>query len=507
MMGKQSTEPVLFSYHVNLDTRVRSDHPLRKIKETIDFSFARRQVAGCYGKNGNVSVDPEVILKMLFLLFYEEVSSERELMRVIPERLDWMWFLGYGLDDTIPDHSVLSKVRSKWGSEVFERLFVRTIRQCLDEGLVGGDKIHIDASLITANASKNSVLKGSPELIAALKRLYRDQEQKLTPEAETEDEIPAEASSDPTKVNAGLVSTTDPEAAVVRHGNTDSRPRYKSHRAVDDRCGVITAVNTTPGDVAEHERMMDLVDQHEAHTEHRVETAVADAGYGTVENFQTCFHRGIKSHMADRDQKARGKGSRKDIFDETRFQYDPQTDTYRCPAGQRMMLRRHKTQRQAQEYTAGEKVCRACPLRDQCTRSTSGRSIKRHKDQEALDAARKQSYSLAARMDRRRRKYLMEGSFADAANNHHFKHSRWRGLLRQKIQDFLMAAIQNIRILLRYQPPVRLPEDQYGTNPVKADGLTLLWMVFYQSSRNYAFTVESFSRNGKNTPEYSDIPI
>lgn len=460
MMGKQNTEPVLFSYQVNLDTRVRADHPLRKIKEKIDFSFARRQVVGCYGKNGNASVDPEVILKMMFLLFYEDVSSERELMRIIPERLDWMWFLGYGLDDKIPDHSVLSKARTKWGSEVFERLFVKTIHRCLEEGLVGGDKIHLDSSLVAADASKNSILKGGPELIAALKRLYRDQEQKLTPEAGEEDRTPVVNPSDSNKANAGLVSTTDPQAAVVRHGNTDSRPRYKSHRAVDDVYGVITAVDTTPGDVSDPERMMDLVDQHEANTGQAVRTTVADAGYGTVDNFQKCFHRGIESHMADRDQKAKGKGSRKDIFDETRFQYDPQTDTYRCPAGQGMTLRRHKTQRQAREYTAGEKVCRACPLRDQCTRSVSGRSIKRHEDQEAIDAARIQSYSLAARIDRRRRKHLIEGSFADAANNHHFKRSRWRGLTRQKIQDFLIAAAQNIRMLLRHRPTVRLPVDR-----------------------------------------------
>jgi transposase len=320
MMGKQDTEPVLFSYQVNLDTRVRADHPLRKIKEKIDFSFARRRVSGCYGKNGNVSVDPEVILKMMFLLFYEDTPSERELMRTIPERLDWMWFLGYGLDDAIPDHSVLSKARSKWGPEVFERLFVRTIHQCMKEGLVGGDKIHMDSSLIAAHASKNSILKGGPELIAALKRLYRDQEQKLDPPAGANPGTPANPPSDPNKVNAGLVSTTDPEAAVVRHGNTDSRPRYKSHRAVDDIHGVITAVDTTPGDVPDHDQMMDLVDQHEANTGQTVGTAVADAGYGTVENFQKCFHRGIESHMADRDQKAKGTGSRKDIFDETRFQ-------------------------------------------------------------------------------------------------------------------------------------------------------------------------------------------
>jgi transposase len=56
-----------------------------------------------YGIKGNVSEDPVVIMKMMLLLFLDNVRGERELMRIIPERLDYMWFLGYGLDDTIPN--------------------------------------------------------------------------------------------------------------------------------------------------------------------------------------------------------------------------------------------------------------------------------------------------------------------------------------------------------------------------------------------------------------------
>ena len=108
-----------------------------------------------------------VILKMMFLLFYDNVSSERELMRIIPERLDYLWFLGYGLNDEIPDHSVLSKARARWGSEVFEKLFVRTVAACVHAGRVEGAKIHMDGSLIKANASTDAIVHGPPELITA----------------------------------------------------------------------------------------------------------------------------------------------------------------------------------------------------------------------------------------------------------------------------------------------------------------------------------------------------
>lgn len=87
MMGEQKSEPQLFNYAVNLEKRVRANHPLRQVKTAIDFSFVREEVAHCYGRNGNESVPPEVILKMMFLLFFDEIKSERELMEVIGERL------------------------------------------------------------------------------------------------------------------------------------------------------------------------------------------------------------------------------------------------------------------------------------------------------------------------------------------------------------------------------------------------------------------------------------
>src|SRR4029453_6005580 len=124
MMGEQKSEPELFNYAVNLEKRVRSNNPLRPVKGALVFSFVREEVAHWYGKKGTESVAPEVILKMMFLLFFDDIKSERELMEVIGERLDYLWFLDFGLDDKVPDHSVLSKARARWGKEVFENLFV-----------------------------------------------------------------------------------------------------------------------------------------------------------------------------------------------------------------------------------------------------------------------------------------------------------------------------------------------------------------------------------------------
>jgi ribosomal protein S21 len=123
-------------------------------------------------------------------------------------------------------------------------------------------------------------------------------------------------------------------------------------------------------------------------------------------------------------------------------------DLYRCPAGETLRPRRLHPIRRPVEYIAAKGVCAACPLRSQCTRATDGRTVKRHEHQEAFSQARLQAHSAAARRDRKRRQHLAEASFADATNNHHFKRARWRRLWRQQIQDYLIAALQNVRILL-----------------------------------------------------------
>src|SRR5208283_2118357 len=110
----------LFSYNIQLETRVRKDHPLRKIKERVDFDFIYREVEKTYGTNGNVSVPPPVVLKLMLLLILYNVRSERELMETLPERLDWLWFLGYTIESPVPDHSVLSKARKRWGTDAFK---------------------------------------------------------------------------------------------------------------------------------------------------------------------------------------------------------------------------------------------------------------------------------------------------------------------------------------------------------------------------------------------------
>jgi len=437
-MGQQSgNQPKLFYYNVSLEERVPQNHVLRKIRERIDFDFIYQEVRDCYGDNGNVSVPPPIILKMMLLLVLYNVRSERELMNTIPLRLDWLWFLGYDLENEIPDHSVLSKARARWGFKSFKSFFERIVWQCVEAGLVEGNKLFIDTSLIDANASNNSVIDRQ-HLKRYLNDSYRCLEERL-------DEVQDEKT---TPANSRYVSTTDPDASVTRHGSGRSKLRYKTHRGVDPKHEVITTTKVTTGSRDDGELLEEMIESHENNTQKSVDTVTADSKYGTIDNFLLSYDRGIKAHIPSIEKTQRGSGRQKDIFPKEDFIYNPDDDTFTCPAGRILKKHHYYKKRQYYEYRASPKSCVCCQLREKCTRAKDGRSLKRHIRQNELASMLKLANSREAKQDIRTRKHLSERSFAQASR-YGYKRARWRRLWRMEIQDFLIAAVQNIQILIK----------------------------------------------------------
>jgi transposase len=441
MMGVlEQPQSSLFHFGVNLDKRIRSNHPLRKVNELIDFHFVYDEVKSFYGHNGNESVPPPVILKLMLLLVFYNVRSERELMETVPERMDWLWFLGYDLDATIPNHSVLSKARKKWGVDVFQSFFERIVLQCVQAGLVDGSKIFVDSSLVDANASNNSVID-TKSLKHQLHRNYKKLKARLAEGNES-----ADSSRRYEKKNSRYMSTTDPDAAIVNRGKP--KLSYQVHRAVDGKNEVITATDAASGDINEAHLMLPLLEKHEATTGIKADTVVADSKYGTIDNFLSCHDRGVKAHMPDMGNANRKRIAKLNIFPDDRFQYDPQTDSYRCPAGNILKPKSLHIHRESRDYAAPKKICAVCELRLQCTKNKSGRTIKRHLRQAELDMMREKSKSAESKQDIKTRQHLMERSFAQATR-YDFDRARWRGLWRMRIQELLVCSIQNIQVLIK----------------------------------------------------------
>lgn len=261
------------------------------------------------------------------------------------------------------------------------------------------------------------------------------------------------------------MSTTDPDAAIVRRGKPHLR--YQAHRAVDPKAEVVTATEVTAGDVNEAHRLIPLLDSHHANTGMSAQTAVADSKYGTIDNLLACKDRDVRPHMPTGKDKTTKRSLRAGIFPETVFIYDEQADTYQCPAGKTLTQKSLHKNRDSMDYGASRRDCTACESRPRCTRNRSGRTIKRHLRQSELEVMLEITRASRSKKDIRTRQHLMERSFA-RAERYGLKRARWRGRWRMLIQEYLTATIQNIETLMRYgklPAPVALACEAPRINP------------------------------------------
>jgi len=433
MMGKSKKSQAKLFYHgVSLERRVPKEHPLRKIKQLLDFDFIRSQVADLYGTNGNQSVDPAIILKLMFLLFYENVKSERALMRQLPLRLDWLWFCDYDLDEDTPDHSVLSKARNRWGTEIFESFFMNILEQCIDAGLVDGETIYIDSSTIDGNADINKVRPQLRRITEKLTdKLGDDQHQKLSKR----------------------VNPADPDARIGRKYGK-STLGYKDHRVVDDKHNIITSTITTPANTNDDKVLAEAVRSHHFKTRTKAKILAADKGYGTTANYKYLQEKNITPCIPHQ----RRKSSQGEDFTSDKFVYDSICDCYICPAGEKLKRLSTSKVEGISQYRAQRETCQRCDYFKRCaTGEKTGRQVQRNPNMMYYHWAdgcltRNQRYRLMSR-----RKYKAEGSFANAANNHGFKRARWRGLTKMQIQNLMIATVQNVGKLLCYGGKLNTP--------------------------------------------------
>jgi transposase len=437
MMGHRRFAAKLY-YQLSLDRLVPSDHLLRRIAEVIDFSFVYPLARPYYSHTGQPSVDPVVLFKALLVGYLYGTTSERRLMDEIQVNLAYRWFLGYDLDEAIPDHSVLSKARARFGPEVFEEFFRQSIELCRKAGLLSEGPVYVDSTLMQAAASMEYV-----------RRLYQEN-------AAPEDEAPTNSepappppksppprdASRPRRPNVELQSRTDPEATLVNKPQFGCHLAYKAHLAVAGRRGqVITAAVATTGAAADEHHLSEVLWQHRRLSGLSIPATVADAKYGTTFNLLYLGRLGIPAFIP----LTRFGNMRKDIWGREHFQWLPEKDAYLCPAGQ--ALRRYSNMRSTQRvrYRAPRGSCAACPFRSQCSPSGRERAIHRSWGQEFVDATEQLLASPLGRQRLVERGIYIEGAFALAKELHGLRRTRFKGRQRVQIQLWLTAAAMNIK--------------------------------------------------------------
>jgi transposase len=488
MMGRKAPVGKLF-YQVSLEELVPDGHLLRRVAAAVDFGVARRLTARFYSHTGQPSVDPVVLFKMALLGYLYGLPSERRLVEEIRLNLAYRWFIGYDLDEAIPDHSVLSKARRRFGPTVYEAFFTEVVRQCERAGLIRGDQLFMDSTLVAAHADLERV--GSRALIRQLSAVGDHVAEVWAADAEVpahEAEgapmaalgVPGPAAVDaateqgstaadpvaagvplaPLHVagpddppNAGLgllnerlMSRTDPDATVVQRAGVPADLYYKVHVGVDGGpARIITAVTATSGIVADEHLLPRLVADHEGNTGRTVLDVVADTKYGTVDNYRWLEARGVRAAIPFGEANSDGRA-----IPRSAFAYDPKTDIYRCPTGA-VLRRQGRTTTTAAHpliiYRPRPKDCAACPLKARCCGKAKVRSLSRPDDGGLRDRTTAYLGTGRARRLIRRRKAWAETVFGDGKERRGLRRARCRGVDDMRIQACLTATAQNLRQL------------------------------------------------------------
>jgi transposase len=150
MQGKHERQRSLFEY-VDIESLIPKDHLLRKIDGVIELSFVRKLTKKYYSdEEGRPSIDPEVYFRMQIIGYLYGIRSERQLCEEIQVNLAYRWFVGFSLEDEIPDHSSLTKIRNRLGERTYREIFERIVERCKESGLVRGDQIISDSTYVVA---------------------------------------------------------------------------------------------------------------------------------------------------------------------------------------------------------------------------------------------------------------------------------------------------------------------------------------------------------------------
>ncbi|MDP9365614.1 MAG: IS1182 family transposase [Chloroflexota bacterium] len=462
---------------VSLEDLVPRDHFYRHLEATLDLGFVRDWVRDLYAARGRPAIDPVVFFKLQLVMFFEGIRSERKLVETANLNLGHRWYLGYALDEPLPDHSSLTRIRQRLGIDAFQRFFEKVVDLCQEAGLVWGKELYFDATRVRADADLDSLVprfyheakahvadlfvdetaaaSGEGEVLAPSEEVVRLPGGRVAGGApgagEPQWRLLEERRLDPRRgaawgyerTSAWRVSPTDPDATPMRTGGGTSLG-YHDHYVVDGgKARVILAALVTPADVMENVPMRDLLWRVCFRRKLRPHHVAGDTTYGTVDNIVAVEDAGIRAYvpLPDFDR-------RTPFFGERDFAYDAAADVYRCPEGQTLRFRTHKHAGRVRIYRAPAAACNGCPLKARCTASDQGRQVRRSVDEAYLDRVRGYHATEAYRKAMRKRQVWVEPLFAEAKEWHGLRRFRLRGLANVNIQGLLVATGQNLKRLL-----------------------------------------------------------
>ena len=158
MQGKKEFRQRIY-YNINLDSLIPKNHLLRRLDKLVSFDFVRDITRDYYSHTGKPSIDPVVLVKMILVGYLFDIRSERKLVEEISLNLAYRWYIGYDLDEEIPNHSIFSKARTRFSKKIFTEIFSQILKTAISYGIVSREGILVDSSIVKADASIDSIVQ------------------------------------------------------------------------------------------------------------------------------------------------------------------------------------------------------------------------------------------------------------------------------------------------------------------------------------------------------------
>jgi transposase len=442
---------------VSLDGLVPADHFYRRLDACLDLSFIREWVADAYPTIGRPSVDPVVVFKLYLVMVFEGIRSERQLLMLAADRLSVRWYLGYSLDEPLPDAATLTRLRQRLGLPFFRRFFEHVVDRCVDAGLVWGQELIADATRVPANADIDSLVPRlravvDGELVALFdgdEVLVNDDDDDtagpsrwdVLEECRLDPQRPATGVSGYERISSRKISRTDPDATPMRMRDGRSVLGYQDHYLIDGgRARIILHAFVTPGDVSESQVLIDQLRRSLFRRKLRPARLIADAKYGTGPNLRAIEELGIRAFVPLYDNETAAP-----LYHHTQFTYDAERDVMVCPQGTILKFRHRDDAAERWLYRAPPSICNACSFKAACTTSSQGRLVGRSFHAEYLERVRGYQDTPTYQKAMRKRSVWIEPLFAEAKGWHGLRRFRLRGLANVNIEALLIASGQNLK--------------------------------------------------------------
>lgn len=289
MRGKKQDQAQLF-FVIDVESRIRKDHPLRGLKRRIDGILASMDASfsRAYSRTGRPSVPPERLLKALLLMALYSIRSERQLVERIDTDLLFRWFLDLNPEDSVFDATVFTHNRARLDEQgLTGEFFDAVVKQAVEQGLCSDDHFSVDGTMIESFASIKSFRP----------RAEQDHNQDSNSFKSRNPEVDFHGEK---RSNETHVSRTDPEAMLYRKG--PGKPALLSHLGhllSENRHGLIMETLVTEANgTAEREAALEMIDNYRTKRGRDPQTAGADKGYDSGDFYLELEGRGIEPHVA-----------------------------------------------------------------------------------------------------------------------------------------------------------------------------------------------------------------